>query len=546
MTDQATPLYDIYISYASSDAQWVDGWLLPRLRAAGLTVAIDYEMFIVGKPRIENIESAIQLSHRTLVILSPDWVNSEWNAFEAACVRFTDPLAVRRKLLPVLRYPCVIPQWIMQLEKVDLSNTARSEKEVRRLIRDIEDTVPLPPLKAIGAGPFMWRWGRRHQRLAKAVTTLLLFVLALLFQQQGWWPFQWQWGWRALGKLDAVGVSHLVRADALYVTTHTDTTLPLGTSDTGLWQSINEGQSWTPIAIPLQFTSTQGVLLAEIHDLATSTTRPAHLFAATSHVGLLHHVEGKQGWRNVTSKPLPDKLIRVGIVPNHPERIFVVAEAGGLYRSVDMGESWVRLDVMARCKAEHDGKLSLPVNLAVSALLVSEQRVYVGTTILDYSPAPHAGLYMSDDQGECWRLMHDGQDMYGYRAFAQVPGTTDQLLVLVYNFSVTDPFILWKLDPSRGQPQVLWRSKHSVTDRILISRETEAQWYVVTDDGTVYSGGLDAVVTAEKHLRPMPRCWLLTCEVDIAFAEDGKTPILLAADKLYRAEEVPLVRLLWP
>ena len=101
MTEQVGYVYDVFISYSLADRDWVEAELLPRLEQAGVRVAIDYRDFIVGKPLIENIEAAVDASRRTIVVLSPEWVASEWNAFEALLIRTQDPAVTRRKLLPL-------------------------------------------------------------------------------------------------------------------------------------------------------------------------------------------------------------------------------------------------------------------------------------------------------------------------------------------------------------------------------------------------------------------------------------------------------------
>jgi hypothetical protein len=106
MAKQSAYQYDVFISYSQGDREWVDKWLLPRLEQAGLRVTVDYRDFIVGMPRVENVERAIQNSRRTIVVLTPGWLDSEWNAFEALLLRTMDPAARQRKLLPVLLKPC--------------------------------------------------------------------------------------------------------------------------------------------------------------------------------------------------------------------------------------------------------------------------------------------------------------------------------------------------------------------------------------------------------------------------------------------------------
>src|SRR3989442_1140462 len=75
--------YDVFISYSHHDADWVRSWLLPRLESAGLKVCIDTRDFDIGVPSIVNMESAVERSRKTLLVLTRNWVQSEWTKFES-------------------------------------------------------------------------------------------------------------------------------------------------------------------------------------------------------------------------------------------------------------------------------------------------------------------------------------------------------------------------------------------------------------------------------------------------------------------------------
>ena len=52
--------YDVFISYSHADGEWVRGWLLPRLKGAGLSVCIDDRDFDVGVPSRVNMRRAVE------------------------------------------------------------------------------------------------------------------------------------------------------------------------------------------------------------------------------------------------------------------------------------------------------------------------------------------------------------------------------------------------------------------------------------------------------------------------------------------------------
>jgi len=54
---------------------------------AGLRVCIDFRDFEPGLPTLVNMENAVERSRKTLIVLTPDWVESEWTTFESLLIR---------------------------------------------------------------------------------------------------------------------------------------------------------------------------------------------------------------------------------------------------------------------------------------------------------------------------------------------------------------------------------------------------------------------------------------------------------------------------
>ncbi len=179
------PPYDVFISYNKADKKWVRDELLPRLEAAGLSVAVDYRDFIAGGPRLTETEQAVEKSQHTIVVLTPAWLQDDWNAFEALLLRTLDPAARQRKLIPLLYKHCEqLPEAIAALERVDFADEAHWEREFERLIRAVKAS-PLPPP--------MWRRGRvghlvqQHPVISTmlAVSIFALLTLVIVLQLPG-------------------------------------------------------------------------------------------------------------------------------------------------------------------------------------------------------------------------------------------------------------------------------------------------------------------------------------------------------------------------
>ena len=113
--------YDVFVSHSQADLAWVREELLPRLEGAGLRVLLADRDFEIGVPRLVNVERAVEHSRHTLIVLTPDWVADEWNAFEGLLVSTADPAARRRKLIPVLLRLAELPPRLAALTYVDLT-----------------------------------------------------------------------------------------------------------------------------------------------------------------------------------------------------------------------------------------------------------------------------------------------------------------------------------------------------------------------------------------------------------------------------------------
>ena len=128
--------FDVFISYSSQDADWVRDWLLPRLEKAELRVCIDYRDFQIGVARLVNIERAIKRSTRTLLILTPNWVENEWNNFDALLLQTKDPAGLRRRLLPLMLRKCELPDRLAPTDIPGQTGRKRLDTDQQILVRE--------------------------------------------------------------------------------------------------------------------------------------------------------------------------------------------------------------------------------------------------------------------------------------------------------------------------------------------------------------------------------------------------------------------------
>ncbi|MDX6693340.1 MAG: hypothetical protein QOF02_943 [Blastocatellia bacterium] len=132
--------FDVFISYSHHDADWVRSWLLPRLEAAGLRACIDVRDFKVGGPSLDNMESAVEHSRKTLLVITPNWLQSEWAKFEALLSQVEDPSGARRRTLPLLLEPCQLPKRLGILTYADFTDSTNHDNQLRRVIEEIRES----------------------------------------------------------------------------------------------------------------------------------------------------------------------------------------------------------------------------------------------------------------------------------------------------------------------------------------------------------------------------------------------------------------------
>src|SRR5262249_54039382 len=125
------------------DQEWVDSWLLPRLYAANLRICTEND-FELGVPRVVNIERFITSSQHTLLILSPNWVASEWDGFESLLSQSRNPAGLIHRTIPLLLQPCELPRRLDFLTRADFTRAEQRESQLARVIAAIRVGPPEP------------------------------------------------------------------------------------------------------------------------------------------------------------------------------------------------------------------------------------------------------------------------------------------------------------------------------------------------------------------------------------------------------------------
>jgi len=135
---QAGYRYDVFVSYSHENKGWIDSWLLPKLEAAGVRVCIDFRDFDFGATIVSEMERAVLQSRKILLVLTPEYLASEWAEFESTLAHMLDPAARKRRMLPLLLSVCDLPPRIRQLNYTDFTNPDNQDLSIKRLIDAIK------------------------------------------------------------------------------------------------------------------------------------------------------------------------------------------------------------------------------------------------------------------------------------------------------------------------------------------------------------------------------------------------------------------------
>ncbi|XP_033643028.1 uncharacterized protein LOC117303069 isoform X2 [Asterias rubens] len=131
--------FDVFISYKSGtpDEEFVVQELIPRLEQDGYRVCVHFRFFLPGRSIIDNISDAVRRSRKTLLLLTPGFVESEWCRYE-----------FQAALLQMLRRQMDIIPVIFE----DLGNPANLSDDIQTVLRTLS-YITWPGAVLDGRGP---------------------------------------------------------------------------------------------------------------------------------------------------------------------------------------------------------------------------------------------------------------------------------------------------------------------------------------------------------------------------------------------------------
>ena len=94
-------------------------------------------------PSLVNMENAVEHSRKTLLVLTPNWVASEWTKFEALLAQTKDPAGRGQRILPLMVQSCELPRRLQVFTYLDLTVPAEFEFQMQQLVEAIRSTPEL-------------------------------------------------------------------------------------------------------------------------------------------------------------------------------------------------------------------------------------------------------------------------------------------------------------------------------------------------------------------------------------------------------------------
>jgi len=86
------------------------------------------------------MEKAVAHSNKTLLILTPNWIASEWTSFESLLLQTKDPINIQRRILPVMVQPCALPDRLQIFTYLDVTKPAELDFQMQRLVESISSS----------------------------------------------------------------------------------------------------------------------------------------------------------------------------------------------------------------------------------------------------------------------------------------------------------------------------------------------------------------------------------------------------------------------
>jgi tetratricopeptide (TPR) repeat protein len=132
--------HDVFLSHNRAQKDW-SRELAIRLRDAGFNVWFDEWSLRGGEVGSIGMERGLEESRHVVLVLSPEFIASEWTDYETQIALLLSPANRDRKLIPILHTKCDVPPRISRLNWIAFSDAladpARYEFRLAQLMSDL-------------------------------------------------------------------------------------------------------------------------------------------------------------------------------------------------------------------------------------------------------------------------------------------------------------------------------------------------------------------------------------------------------------------------
>lgn len=134
--DSISKDYDVFVSHASADRAWVEGFLLEALRQAGVRV-LSETSFRLGVPRLLEFERAIQKSTYILLVITPAFFGEDIGQFVDVLAQSYGNDSQTWPVIPLIQQDTEVPPRLAMLVGLRATTPAEQEAAVERLCHDL-------------------------------------------------------------------------------------------------------------------------------------------------------------------------------------------------------------------------------------------------------------------------------------------------------------------------------------------------------------------------------------------------------------------------
>jgi tetratricopeptide (TPR) repeat protein len=134
--------FDVFLSHNRAQKDWTRK-LAIQFEDKGITVWFDDWHMPAGTVATQGMELGLQQSRHVLLVLSPEFLSSEWTDYETQIAMVLSPANRDRKLVPILYAECQLPPRLSRLTWIDFRDThSDEERYAYRLAQLLADLRP--------------------------------------------------------------------------------------------------------------------------------------------------------------------------------------------------------------------------------------------------------------------------------------------------------------------------------------------------------------------------------------------------------------------